>query len=112
VPDQPTSHDPRPDPTTPPARPAAEQPRSGWGLAALAILPIACCGLPLLLAAVTAASAGVVVGGMAGLILLVAAVTATALVIRRRRGCSTPAAPATQSRKGDPADVDAVRRTH
>ncbi len=62
---------------------------SGWWLGLLALLPIACCGVPLLLAAGFAAGAGAVLGGAAGVALLVAAVVLSVVTVRRRATCRT-----------------------
>lgn len=74
------------------------KPRMGSGLwlGVLALIPIACCGLPLLLAAGVAAGTGALLGGVAGIVLLVAAVVLGVVSWRRRRasacrtGSSTP----------------------
>ena len=54
-----------------------------FGLAAL--VPIVCCGLPLLLAAGATAGTGAVLGGVAGAMLLLVALVLTAVALRRRR---------------------------
>lgn len=65
---------------------------SGWRVGLLALLPIACCGLPLLLAG-AAAGTGAVLGGAAGVVLLIAAALLAAVMLRRRRNaaCRTDA---------------------
>jgi len=45
---------------------------SGWWYGLLALLPIACCGLPLLLAAGVTAGSGAVLGGITGGVLMLA----------------------------------------
>lgn len=66
-------------------RPTGEQ-RSGFGW--LVLLPVACCGGPLLIAGL--AAAGALAWG--GLGFGIAAITAVALVVRQRRhrGCCPP----------------------
>jgi hypothetical protein len=54
---------------------------------ALVLLPIACCGLPLLLAAVATAGTGAVLGGAVGLVLLAVAAVGAVVAVRRRRAC-------------------------
>ena len=63
---------------------------SGLRLGLVALLPIACCGLPLLLAAVAAAGTGAVLGGAVGVVLLLAAVVMTVVTVRRRREAACP----------------------
>ena len=69
---------------------------------ALALLPIACCGLPLLLAAGAAAGTGAVLGGVAGVVLLLVAVVLAAVPLRRRRhaACRTDLNSSARSGKG------------
>ena len=75
------------------AQNATEEQRKGSGLwlGLVALLPIACCGLPLLLVALAAAGTGAVLGGAVGVVLLLAAVLMTVVTVRRRRtaACST-----------------------
>ena len=54
-------------------------------LGLIALLPIACCGLPLLLAAAAAAGTGAILGGVAGVGLLFAASVMAVVTVRRRR---------------------------
>lgn len=68
---------------------AREQPKvSGWWIGLLALLPIACCGLPLLLAAGFFAGTGALVGGVAGVVLLVPAAVLVVVMLRRRRNAT------------------------
>lgn len=71
------------------ARPAPDTPgRSAWPVVGLALLPLACCGLPLLVASVTAVGAGAVVGGGIGLALVaVTGLVLGAVARKRRRRC-------------------------
>ena len=64
-----------------------EKPRMGSGLwlGVLALLPMACCGLPLLLAAGATAGTGAALGGVAGILLVVVAGVLAVLTWRRRR---------------------------
>lgn len=71
-------------PAPPASQTRAQSERSGWGLAALTLVPVACCGLPVLLTGVTAAGAGVVIGGSLGVLLLVAAGIVATVAVRRR----------------------------
>jgi hypothetical protein len=66
--------------------------RSGWWIGILALLPIACCGLPLLFAAGLTAGSGAVLGGITGavLMLLGAAILGT-WVMRRHARVTRPA---------------------
>jgi len=75
---------------------------SGLWLGVLALLPIVCCGLPLLLVADAAAGTGALLGGAAGVVLLVSAVVLAVVSLRRRRAsaCRTGIASAPQTRKG------------
>lgn len=61
---------------------------SSWWIGLLALLPIACCGLPLLLAAGFFAGTGALLGGAAGVVLLVAAAVLVVVTLRRRRNAS------------------------
>lgn len=78
---------PKPDlDRTVPTTPAEEQRKgSGLWLGLAALLPIACCGLPLLVAAGAAAGTGAIHGGAAGVVLLAAAVILAVVTVRRRR---------------------------
>jgi hypothetical protein len=53
----------------------------------LALLPVACCGLPLLLTAIATIGTSAVVGGGVGLFLLVVAAGVLTVAVRRRRAC-------------------------
>jgi hypothetical protein len=68
-----------------------EAPRglSGWWYGLLALLPIACCGLPLLLAAGVTAGSGAVLGGITGGGLMLAAAAVLAIWGMRRRARRT-----------------------
>ncbi len=70
---------------------------SGWWFGLLALLPIACCGLPLLLAAGVTAGSGAVLGGVTGgVLMLAAAVLAIWAMWRRVRAtCPTDTSTAT-----------------
>ena len=70
----PTSAPPTPDPA-----------RKSWSLFWLALLPAACCGLPLLLGAVATIGTAAAVGGGIGLALAVVAGGAIVVAHRRRR---------------------------
>lgn len=59
------------DDTGTPHYQAARRGPTGWWMGLLALLPIACCGLPLLLAAGVTAGSGAVLGGIAGAVLMV-----------------------------------------
>lgn len=77
-----------------PTRPApgssgTQRTGSGWWWGLLALVPIACCGLPLLLAAGFAAGAGAVLGGAVGVAVLMAAVVLSVVTVRRRATCRT-----------------------
>lgn len=79
----PTPH-PLDDTGTPRNQEARRGPSGRW-LGLLALLPLACCGLPLLLAAGVSAGSGAVLGGVAGAVLiLLGAVVVGAWGIRRR----------------------------
>ena len=58
---------------------------SARSLGLLALLPIACCGLPLLLAAGAFAGTGALLGGGCGVVLLIAAAALAIVVMLRRR---------------------------
>lgn len=62
---------------------------SGWWMGRLALLPVACCALPGLLAAGITVSTGTVVGGVVGAALLAAGAVLAVLTIRRRRRAAT-----------------------
>ena len=65
--------------------PAGEQRKgSRWWLGLVALLPLACCGLPLLVAAGAAAGAGALLGGIGGVLLLVATVEALRMAARQK----------------------------
>lgn len=65
---------------------------SGWWFGLLALLPLACCGLPLLIAASVAAGSGAVLGGITGgVLILVGAVVLGIWGMRRRRRVTLPA---------------------
>lgn len=89
------------DRMTPTGPGARRRKGSARSLGLLALLPIACCGLPLLLAAV-AAGTGAVLGGAAGAVLLLAAAVLTVVVVRRRRtaACRTDIDGPVKARKG------------
>lgn len=97
MPEPPVSLQRRPAP--PPTSPARESTRSGWGLVGLALLPVACCGLPLLLTAIATVGTGAVVGGGVGLALLVVTAGVLTVAVRRRRACHPPAGPTTTPRQ-------------
>lgn len=91
--------------STPESLSTPEKPRVGSGLwlGVLALLPIACCGLPLLLAAGVTAGTGALFGGVAGIVLLVVAVVLAVVTWRRRRtsaGRTGTGTTAPQSRTG------------
>lgn len=75
--------------TTPVDQPAPRAP-SGWWFGLLA-LPIACCALPLLVAAGVTAGSGAVLGGAAGGVLMVAGAAVFGLGGMRRRARNRPA---------------------
>ncbi|GAB3662689.1 hypothetical protein GCM10027596_24700 [Nocardioides korecus] len=88
------------DDTGTPRNQEARRGPSGWWLGLLALLPIACCGLPLLLAAGVSAGSGAVLGGVAGAVLmLIGAVVLGVWGMRRRTHSTRPAgtSPATTS---------------
>ena len=70
-------------PTTP-ADQGAPGRVSGWWFGLVALLPIACCALPLLVAAGVSASSGAVLGGVTGGVLMLAGVAAFVLWGMRR----------------------------
>jgi len=87
------------DDTTPVDQGAPRGP-SGWWFGLLALLPIACCALPLLLAAGVTAGSGAVLGGVTGGVLMLAGVAVFVLWGMRRGARSrqvesaTPTSPA------------------
>lgn len=80
--------------TSPPREPAAPHTaRGGWWVGLVALVAVACCALPPLLAAgVFAGLAGIGVGGLAGgLVGIAVVIVAAVLWVRRRRrgsGCA------------------------
>lgn len=62
---------------------------SGWWFGLLALLPIACCGLPLLIAVGVTAGSGAVVGGVTGGGLMLASAAGLAIWGTRRRARRT-----------------------
>ncbi len=98
MPDLPTPLDEQHEsPARPTGQTSEQAGRSFWGLAALTLVPIACCGLPVLLTAVTAAGAGLVIGGSLGVLLLAAAGIYAGVASRRR--AFPPSAASTTARK-------------
>ena len=87
---------------TPTGSAAPQRKGSARSLGLLALLPIACCGLPLLLAAFAAAGTGAVLGGAAGVVLLLAAAGLAVVVVRRRRtaACRTNIDGPVETKKG------------
>ncbi len=85
------------DDTGTPRNQEARRGPSGWWIGLLALLPIACCGLPLLLAAGVTAGSGAVLGGVTGgVLMLAAAVLAIWAMWRRVRAtCPTDTSTAT-----------------
>lgn len=89
-------HSDRPHPhdvdTTPMERQA---PRgvSGWWLGLLALLPIACCALPLLIVAGVSAGSSAVLGGVGGVLLMLIGAAVFGLWAMRRRAQSSPGEP-------------------
>ena len=75
------------DPAT--GEPTSERTGSRLWLGLVALLPIACCGLPLLLASGVAVGAGAILGGIAGAVLLVVALVLAAVTLRRAAACRT-----------------------
>ncbi len=64
---------------------------SGWWIGLLALLPIACCGLPLLLVvAGMSAGSGAVLGGITGGVLMLAGAAVLSIWGMRRRARSRP----------------------
>lgn len=62
---------------------------SGYWIGLLALLPIACCGLPLLLAVGVTAGSGAVLGGVAGTVLMLVCAAILGVWGMRRRARST-----------------------
>ncbi len=88
----------------PPPEPDAPRKRSGWRLGLLALLPIACCGLPLLLAAgVVTAGSGAALGGITGAVMVAAGAGASGVWLMRRhtRACRHPETPTTTGHGSD-----------
>lgn len=78
------------DVATTPADQEAPRGPSGWWFGLLALLPIACCALPLLVAAGVIASSGAVLGGVSGGVLMLAGAAVFGLWWMRRRARSRP----------------------
>ncbi len=68
-----------------PQRAEGSPQRSNWWLGLLALLPIACCGLPVLLAAGVSVGTGALLGGITGAVLLVLGVVLVVVAVRRTR---------------------------
>lgn len=66
---------------------------SGWWLGLLALLPIACCALPLLIVAGASAGSGAVLGGVGGVVLMLIGAAVFGLWAMRRRAQSSPGEP-------------------
>lgn len=65
---------------------------SGWWIGLLALLPIACCGLPLLIAAGVSAGSGAALGGITGGVLMLTAAAVLGIwAIQRRARATRPA---------------------
>lgn len=78
---------------------AAPRGLSGWWLGLLALLPVACCALPLLVAAGVTAGSGVVLGGLTGGVLMLTGATVVGLwVMRRSRTRATGSSATSPSR--------------
>lgn len=84
---QPSTAHPHAAITTPVDHEASRGP-SGWWFGLLALLPIACCALPLLLVAGVTASGGAVLGGVTGGVLMLAGAAVFGLWWMRRRARS------------------------
>lgn len=88
------------DDTTTPVDQGAPRGPSGWRFGLLALLPIACCAVPLLLVAGVTAGTGAVIGGVTGSLLMLAGIAAFVLWGTRRGAGSrhvetaTPTSPA------------------
>ncbi|SDY92828.1 hypothetical protein SAMN05661080_05049 [Modestobacter sp. DSM 44400] len=76
---------------------------SGWWFGLLALLPIVCCGLPLLLAAGLTAGSGAVLGGVTGSVLMLGAAVVLAIwgFQRRARSVRTADPSTATTRSGD-----------
>lgn len=61
---------------------------SGWWIGLLALLPIVCCGLPLLFAAGLTGGSGAALGGVTGGVLMLASAADAATTVPRPRTCS------------------------
>ena len=62
---------------------------SGWWIGLLALLPIVCCGLPLLIAAGVTAGSGAALGGITGGVLMLAGAAALGIWGMRRHARAT-----------------------
>lgn len=74
---------------------------SGWWIGLLALLPVACYGLPLLIAAGVTAGGGAALGGLSGGVLMLASAAALTIWAMRRRARGTR--PADTSRGKPPS---------
>lgn len=76
-----------------------EAPRgvSGWWLGLLALLPIACCALPLLIVAGASVGSGAVLGGVGGVVLMLIGAAVFAVWVMRRRTHDRPGEPSTST---------------
>ena len=88
-----------PDPT--PIDQEAPRVPSGWWFGLLALLPIACCGLPLLLAAGVTVSSGAVLGGVTGGVLMLAGAAVFGVWAMRRSARSRPTKSSTPTQPPD-----------
>lgn len=79
----PTTH--HGDDSTTPLDQEASRGFSGWWLGLLALLPIACCALPLLVVGGVTAGSGAVLGGVTGGVLLLAGAAVFGIWGMRRR---------------------------
>ncbi len=68
-----------------PQRTEGSPQRSSWWLGLLALLPIACCGLPVLLAAGVSVGTGALLGGITGVVLLLLGAVLVVVAVRRTR---------------------------
>jgi len=71
-----------------PQRAVGSPQRSNWWLGLLALLAIACCGLPVLLAAGVSVGTGALLGGITGAVLLVLGVVLVVVAVRRTRAAA------------------------
>ncbi|QIK66407.1 phage holin family protein [Nocardioides sp. HDW12B] len=71
--------------TNTPVEPNASRGFSGWWFGLLALLPIACCALPLLVVGGVAAGSGAVLGGVTGGVLLLTGAAVLGIWGMRRR---------------------------